>query len=263
VNRPVLVIIVLIAISILAFVQMNRTGMFINLVRDLSGTTCGNKVCEEDETKCSCPEDCEPCSVYTGTCRRGYCYQSECLVENINNCCGNQECEIDECNSCRLDCTSEGCGVFSVELLDSSIIKGKTMDENIIIVNVNKLLTSSNFVFSIKSYDKNVKDLGVIHDCCIKIGASCNPVSSKSVWSYFFDPDNAILSGEKDSVVNLNSYGSVNYLFGFSFFDDFIPRTTSNELKKGTYYTHCKFAFQSSEPENLVVRNYDILFNVR
>ena len=93
----------------------------------------------------------------------------------------------------------------------------------------------------------------------------CDSVSRKALWSYFFNPESAVLSEETDSKVSvLNGRGSVNYLFGFNYFEDsLIPRTNANELERGKHYGQCDLVFQSLEPDYFVIKSYDIVFNVK
>ena len=266
VDRSMVIVLIVIAVGVIALIGLNRTGMFINPVGQTLGAACGNGICEHGETKCSCSGDCGYCDVYVGSCKRSYCSGDECLIETLSDCCGNKKCEIGECGSCLRDCNTNECGVFSVNALEDAISKGGTIQGNSINFDLGRLFTSSYFIFSIKSYDKDVKDLDVVSSCCLKINQSyCKPVSSKSIYSYFFNPENAVLNKEtnSDKVLTLNSYGSVNYLFGFSFFDNsFIPRSEMNELIPGRYYAHCDLAFQSSSPEYLMIKSYDISFRV-
>lgn len=264
-NRVFLAILILIAIGIIVFIGY-RTGMFITPVDKTLETFCGNDVCEIGETKCSCSEDCGICEDYIGSCKRSYCSGNDCVIETVDDCCGNQKCELEECDSCLSDCKSEECGAFSVEIIDESILKGEKVGENTIIFNIDKKLISSYFILSIKSYDKDVKNLEVIYNCCMKRNEKvCDPVSRQVLWSYFFNPENAVLSEKTSSKVSvLNGRGSVNYLFSFNYFEDsLIPRTNANELKRGKHYGHCDLVFQSSEPDYFVIKKYDILFNVK
>ena len=265
-EKSIVIVLILVSVGIIALIGLHRTGMFINPIGQTVGTACGNGICEQGETKCSCPEDCGYCDVYVGTCKNNYCSGDECLIETLSDCCGNNKCETRECGSCLRDCNTNECGVFSVNILEDSISKGGKIQGNLINFDLGRLFTSSYFIFTINSYDKNVNDLDVVSSCCLKINQSyCKPVSRKATYSYFFNPENAVLNRElnSDRILTLNSYGSVNYLFGFSLFDNnFIPRSETNELIPGRYYAHCDLAFQSSSPEYLIIKSYDISLNV-
>ncbi len=74
---------------------------------------CGNSSCEENETKCSCQQDCGNCSGNAGTCQEYYCSNNSCLTKTITNCCGNGTCESNEnffsCpHDCQQDCPNLG-----------------------------------------------------------------------------------------------------------------------------------------------------------
>lgn len=234
--------------------------MFINPVGQVLGPACGNNICDAEETKCSCPDDCGLCEVYLGTCKMNYCVDEDCITEMIEDCCGNQICETGECGSCKYDCNSKDCGLFSVDL--SEIVNGEK--NGYIHFDVDKRDTSSYLTFSINSYDEDVMSLEVTYDCCKNDSSTCNPLNlTRITQNYFSNPEKATLKKKLERVLKLNSRGSVDYLFGFYFFDNsFIPRTREGYLTTGQYWTHCDLFFQSSEPEYSVIKSYDILFDV-
>jgi len=266
VDKSIAVVLILIVVGIIGLIGLNRTGMFINPVGQTLGPACGNFLCEDDETKCSCPDDCGACEVYAGTCKRNYCSGDECLVEILSDCCGNEICEMGECGSCLRDCSTHECGAFTVDIVENAISPGGKISGNSISFDLGRLFTSSYFIFSIESYDKDIEDLDVVTSCCLKIDQdNCKAVSNKAIYSYFFNPENAVLNKKTnaDRVLTLDSYGSVNYLFGFSLFDNnFIPRSDNNELIPGRYYAKCDLSFQSSSPEYLMIKRYDVTFRV-
>ncbi len=259
-EKKFILIIILILTGIIGLIGLHRTGMFINPVGQVLGSACGNDICEIDETKCSCPEDCGLCEVYTGTCKKNYCSGNDCIKEIIENCCGNQKCELGECGSCRYDCSSKECGLFSVDL--DEIVDGEKNDY--IRFEVERNDTSSYLTFSINSYDEDVSDLVVEYDCCKKEDLSCNPLNStRIIWHRFFNPRQATLHEELNKILKLKEGGGVDFLLGFYFFDSsFVPRTDSGYLKTGAYWGHCDLFFESSNPKYSVIKSYDILFEV-
>jgi len=261
VEKKFILIVVLLLTGIIGLVGLHRTGMFINPVGQVLGSACGNNICELEETKCSCPEDCGLCEVYTGTCKRNYCSGDDCKTEIIEDCCGNQLCELGECGSCKYDCSGKDCGLFSVDL--DEIVNGKKTD-NYIRFDVASKDTSSYLTFSINAYDEDVNSLEVEYDCCIENKETCNPLNvTRMIFGHFFNPKQATLDENADEVLILNSRGSLKYVFGFYFFDkSFIPRTYEGDLITGKYWARCDLFFQSSGPEYSIIKSYDILFNV-
>ncbi|MBN2331017.1 MAG: hypothetical protein JXC85_04315 [Candidatus Aenigmarchaeota archaeon] len=71
---------------------------------------CGNGVCDEGESNCTCPFDCGNCSGVCGVCKGYACVNSSCACTTMGDCCGNSVCDANETYSvCPGDCTPE-CG---------------------------------------------------------------------------------------------------------------------------------------------------------
>ncbi len=80
--------------------------------------SCGNKACDEGESKCSCPGDCGTCGgdVSLIVCREYSCRGAECSIRIKEGCCGNYTCEDSEDYvSCSIDCKPER---VVIEVLD-------------------------------------------------------------------------------------------------------------------------------------------------
>ncbi|MEW6329313.1 MAG: choice-of-anchor X domain-containing protein [Candidatus Micrarchaeota archaeon] len=68
--------------------------------------TCGNRICDPGEDKCSCPGDCGACSgACAGPCGSLACTVDGCVCVVKKSCCGNGACESGESYSnCPMDC---------------------------------------------------------------------------------------------------------------------------------------------------------------
>ncbi len=67
---------------------------------------CGNGVCDEGESNCTCPNDCGSCEGGCGDCLGYACVNSGCACTAITGCCGNGVCEApnETYMSCCTDC---------------------------------------------------------------------------------------------------------------------------------------------------------------
>lgn len=74
----------------------------------ISMPSCGDGICkaEEDETSCSCPQDCGSCyAPLQGTCREMNCIGKSCRETITLGCCGNGICDLSEnYSNCIPDC---------------------------------------------------------------------------------------------------------------------------------------------------------------
>ncbi|MDO8538502.1 MAG: hypothetical protein Q7S21_06460 [archaeon] len=88
------------------------------LSSSISFGTCGNGICESDEDRCNCVNDCGECigSVANTLCEQYTCLTGLCRATVVYQCCGNQICEPGENYSvCSRDCAPRD---ISIELVD-------------------------------------------------------------------------------------------------------------------------------------------------
>jgi hypothetical protein len=89
----------------------------------VSMPACGDGTCStgENETPCSCPQDCGSCyEKLTGTCRERNCIGKSCRATITLGCCGNGICELNEdYSNCSEDCRPKNV-TFTLEDYDET-----------------------------------------------------------------------------------------------------------------------------------------------
>lgn len=83
---------------------------------------CGNDICDDNETKCSCSEDCGSCSGVAGTCRMYKCVEDECKAVAEEDCCGNNICEDSESYmDCKADCPNIQLSMYPIPFMKDGV----------------------------------------------------------------------------------------------------------------------------------------------
>ncbi|MFH1587051.1 MAG: hypothetical protein ABID38_04300 [Candidatus Diapherotrites archaeon] len=82
-----------------------------------NSTTCGNGICDEDETQCNCPGDCGSCTGTTAGVCTGYgCDRHSCRILKTLGCCGNDVCELGEdYSNCATDCKPRSVKITAID----------------------------------------------------------------------------------------------------------------------------------------------------
>ena len=65
---------------------------------------CGDKFCQSNESRCSCPADCGQCAGKVSNMTEWACVVHECVIIKTPNVCGNGLCEANEQTTCKEDC---------------------------------------------------------------------------------------------------------------------------------------------------------------